>query len=181
MPGPGQQAVTWWQPRGVLSWQWQLKGKVDTSVRADVYDVDAVESTPADVAALHKAGRNAICYVNAGAYEGRAGQRRRVRTGLGVGLKDNVEQASSLAPWFDFAVSEECAKFHECEQLRVFTAAGKPVFHVEYDLALNVFCPTTAKLGFLVHAQETRPGRVAGTLHQVHRVVNSWRGLSDLD
>jgi hypothetical protein len=45
-------------------------------------------------------------------------------------------------------VSEECAKFHECEELRVFTAAGKPVFHVEYDLALDRFCPTTTKLGF---------------------------------
>jgi hypothetical protein len=32
--------------------------------------------------------------------------------------------------------------------LRVFTAASKPVFHVEYDLPVEKFCATTKQLGF---------------------------------
>jgi hypothetical protein len=70
------------------------------------------------------------------------------RYGLAVGLKNNVDQAASLAPWFDFAVDEECARYGECERLRVFTAAAKPVFHVEYDLPTATFCPAAKQLGF---------------------------------
>jgi hypothetical protein len=226
VPGVGGSPVRWWRPSGVLTWQWQLKGKLDLSVAANVYDVDAVESTPADVAALRGAGRKTICYVNAGAYEdfrpdrkrypalvlgkaldGWPGERwldirhwdalepilrdrfamcrqkgfdgveadnvdgyantsgfpltaddqltfnRRIADlahtyGLAVGLKNDVEQAASLAPWFDYSVDEECAKYAECDRLRVFTAAGKPVFHVEYALATDKFCATTRQLGF---------------------------------
>jgi hypothetical protein len=68
--------------------------------------------------------------------------------GLAVGLKNDVEQAASLAPWFDYAVNEECAEHDECDLLRVFTAAGKPVFHVEYALAVDRFCADTRRLGF---------------------------------
>jgi hypothetical protein len=73
-PGPsGSVAPTpakgWWRPAPGLAWQWQLKGPVDRSVDVPVYDIDAVESSAADVAALHAAGRKVICYVNAGAYE----------------------------------------------------------------------------------------------------------------
>jgi hypothetical protein len=70
------------------------------------------------------------------------------RMNLAVGLKNDVEQAATLAPAFDFAVNEECARYQECETLRVFTAAGKPVFHVEYDLDTGQFCPAAKALGF---------------------------------
>jgi hypothetical protein len=226
VPGPGASRVGWWQPRGAMTWQWQLTGKVDTSVAADVFDVDGANATQAEVATLRNAGRKTICYVNAGAYENFRGDKgrfpeavrgkaldgwpdekwldirrwdvlepilrdrfndckrkgfdgvepdnvdgytnksgfpltaddqltynRRVadlahRTGLAVGLKNNVEQAGSLVPWFDFAVSEECAKYNECDKLRVFTAQNKPVFHVEYDVAVDKFCPESKQLGF---------------------------------
>jgi hypothetical protein len=69
------------------------------------------------------------------------------RTGLAVGLKNDVEQAATLAPSFDFAVNEECAKYRECAELSVFIQAGKPVFHVEYGGG-NGFCATTKALGF---------------------------------
>ncbi|MEY9875500.1 hypothetical protein ABH931_005001 [Streptacidiphilus sp. MAP12-33] len=59
----------WWQPRAGLGWQWQLTTPVDTSVRADVYDIDADDNAADVVAALHRAGRRVICYVNAGAWE----------------------------------------------------------------------------------------------------------------
>jgi hypothetical protein len=220
--------VTWWRPKlvAVQTWQWQLSGKLDLSVAASTYDVDAVETTAAQVAALHAKGRKVICYVNAGAYEnwrpdktrfpaavlgrpldGWAGERwldirrwdvlqpimkarfevcrkkgfdgvepdnvdayanrsgfpltaadqlsynRRIAAlahslGLAVGLKNDVEQAAALAPSFDFAVNEECAAYRECGLLKVFIKAGKPVYHVEYELGTKGFCATTKSLGF---------------------------------
>lgn len=60
---------TWWKPKPGLSWQWQLTGTLDRTVRAQVYEIDGVDRTAADVKALHSAGRKVICYVNVGAYE----------------------------------------------------------------------------------------------------------------
>lgn len=68
--------------------------------------------------------------------------------GLAVGLKNDVEQAADLVGVMDFAVNEECAKYRECSALSVFIAAGKPVFHVEYELPPTAFCPVTKPLGF---------------------------------
>jgi hypothetical protein len=58
-----------WRPRAGLSWQWQLTTPVDTTVAADVYDIDADENPASVVAALHGAGRRVVCYVNAGGWE----------------------------------------------------------------------------------------------------------------
>ncbi|MFF5234147.1 endo alpha-1,4 polygalactosaminidase [Dactylosporangium sp. NPDC000521] len=224
-PAPAAPAG-WWKPAVGLTWQWQLTGTLDKSVAVDVYDVDAVTTSAADVAALKAAGRRVICYVNAGAHEdfradagnfpesvrgkgleGWPGEKwldirrwdtlepllearfkvckdkgfdavepdnvdgyannsgfpltaddqlrfnRRVadlahRLGLAVGLKNDVEQAAALAPAFDFAVNEECAHYDECDALKVFIAAGKPVFHVEYDVDTAKFCPKTTALRF---------------------------------
>ncbi|MGI5179116.1 endo alpha-1,4 polygalactosaminidase [Dactylosporangium sp. CA-152071] len=218
--------VGWWRPAVGLTWQWQLTGTLDTSVAVDVYDVDAVTTSAAEVAKLKAAGRHVICYVNAGAHEdfradagnfpesvrgkgleGWPGEKwldirrwdtlapllearfkvcrdkgfdavepdnvdgyannsgfpltaedqltfnRRVadlahRLGLAVGLKNDVEQAAALAPAFDFAVNEECAHYDECDTLKAFIAAGKPVFHVEYDVDTAKFCPKTTALRF---------------------------------
>jgi hypothetical protein len=229
-------ATARWRPRPVAgqTWQWQLSGRLDLSVDAAVYDVDAVETTAAQVAALHARGRKVICYVNAGAYEnwrpdrrrfpsavlgraldGWAGERwldvrrwdvlgpimkarfrscrdkgfdgvepdnvdgyanrsgfpltgahqlaynRRLAAlahslGLAVGLKNDVEQAAALAPAFDFAINEECAAYAECAALRVFTRAGKPVFHVEYERPVGNFCATTRALGFTSMRKKSR-------------------------
>lgn len=62
-------ARTWWRPAAGLTWQWQLSGKLDRSVDAQVYDVDGQDTPASDVAALKAAGRRVICYVNAGAFE----------------------------------------------------------------------------------------------------------------
>jgi hypothetical protein len=58
-----------WQPALGTTWQWQLDGPIDTSANVTVYDVDGVETTAAQVGALHAAGRKVICYVDAGGYE----------------------------------------------------------------------------------------------------------------
>jgi hypothetical protein len=68
--------------------------------------------------------------------------------GLAVGLKNDVDQAATLGPSFDFAVNEQCVQYRECGALSGFVAANKPVFHVEYDLSVSQFCPTARSLGF---------------------------------
>jgi len=67
---------------------------------------------------------------------------------LTIGLKNDLDQVAELVGDFDFAVNESCAQYHECEALAPFTASGKTVLHVEYDLDTSVFCPLTQRLGF---------------------------------
>jgi hypothetical protein len=50
-----------------VTWQWQLTVPVDLSVPADVYDIDGFAATRTTVGELHRRGRKAICYVEAGA------------------------------------------------------------------------------------------------------------------
>ena len=67
-PAPEAQAPIW-KPRPGLTWQIQLQGRIDTSVRAQVYEVDG-EYTPAStVRKLHRQGRRVICYISAGTWE----------------------------------------------------------------------------------------------------------------
>jgi hypothetical protein len=58
-----------WHPAPASSWQYQLSGRLDLSVDADVFDVDWEETTAGQVQRLHDTGRHVICYVNAGAFE----------------------------------------------------------------------------------------------------------------
>ncbi|MFJ4908309.1 endo alpha-1,4 polygalactosaminidase [Streptomyces sp. NPDC093249] len=222
-PGATGTPARRWQPRPGLTWQWQLNGKIDRSVDVAVYDIDAFENSAEEVAALHRAGRKVICYVNVGAWEsyrpdrddfpesvlggpnGWHGERwldiRRLSVlrplmerrfdmcrdkgfdavepdlvegyaadtgfpltardqlrynrmiaeiaharGLAVGLKNDLAQIPQLIDHFDFAVNEECAQFDECALLAPFVAAGKAVFHVEYEEPAHAFCPESRKL-----------------------------------
>ncbi len=61
-------AVDWWQPAPGLTWQWQLEGEVDTSIEAQVYDLDLyVDQSVID--ALQARGVKLICYISVGSYE----------------------------------------------------------------------------------------------------------------
>lgn len=60
--------TTWWKPAPGTSWQWQLSGALDSSFDVAAYDVDLVETTQAEIDALHAAGRKVICYFDT-AYE----------------------------------------------------------------------------------------------------------------
>ncbi|MFI8169000.1 endo alpha-1,4 polygalactosaminidase [Streptomyces sp. NPDC085931] len=62
-PGPR------WQPRPGTAWQWQLSGRLDTSVDVPVYDIDGFDHSADTVAALHDDGRKVICYLSTGAWE----------------------------------------------------------------------------------------------------------------
>ena len=58
-----------WHPSGKMLWQWQLTTPVNLSIEASVYDIDLFENQASVVAALHAAGRRAICYVDVGTWE----------------------------------------------------------------------------------------------------------------
>lgn len=66
---PSASAARRWQPRPGTTWQWQLSGRLDTSVPAEVYDIDGFDHTAATVAALHREGRKVVCYISTGAWE----------------------------------------------------------------------------------------------------------------
>ncbi len=68
--------------------------------------------------------------------------------GMSIGLKNDLEQVADLVYAYDFAINEQCVEYSECRALRPFTARGKAVLHVEYDLSTSEFCPVTGPLGF---------------------------------
>jgi hypothetical protein len=62
--------------------------------------------------------------------------------GLTVAIKNDVEQLTDLAPYFDYAVNEQCQQYRECGGYDgPFIGAGKAVFQVEYKLSVAKFCP----------------------------------------
>ncbi|MET9846316.1 endo alpha-1,4 polygalactosaminidase [Streptomyces ossamyceticus] len=220
---PGPRSGDRWRPKPGTDWQWQLSGRLDTSVDVPVYDIDGFDHSEDTVAGLHDDGRKVICYLSTGAWEdwrpdaddfpesvigrgnGWEGERwldiRRLdvleplmaaridmcaekgfdavepdnmdgyrnRTGfplkaadqlrynrlvarlahergLAVGLKNDLDQIPALVDDFDFAVNEQCAQYEECDTLTPFIDAGKAVFHVEYEMKTDDFCPESRRL-----------------------------------
>ncbi len=221
------------RPPAHAGWQWQLDGRLDTRVRARLYDVDGFDTSRATVARLHRAGRYVVCYVDVGTWErwrpdaarfprallgagnGWPGERwldvRRIaalgpllrtrfamcrRKGfdavepdnvdayandsgfpltaadqlrfdrwvaravhaqrLAVALKNDLDQAATLAPSFDFAVLEQCFQYRECDKARPFLRARKGVYDAEYALAPSAFCAGARRLG--INAIRKRDG-----------------------
>ncbi len=60
---------TWWRPSAGLTWQWQIgDNDIDTSIEADVYDIDLYVDQ-AVIDELHAKGRKVICYISVGSWE----------------------------------------------------------------------------------------------------------------
>jgi hypothetical protein len=59
----------WYKPDVNTSWQWQLKGKVNTSYDVNVYDIDLFDSSDELINSLKEKGRKVICYFSAGSLE----------------------------------------------------------------------------------------------------------------
>ncbi len=69
--------------------------------------------------------------------------------GLSIALKNDFDQVAQLQPDFDFAISEQCYEYDECDALKPFIAAGKPVFEVEYSGDPSSYCSQANSAGFM--------------------------------
>ena len=58
-----------WQPSPGTTWQYQLSGELDSTVDAQVYDIDLFETSADQIASLQSEGRRVICYFSAGTWE----------------------------------------------------------------------------------------------------------------
>jgi hypothetical protein len=58
-----------WVPVAADSWQWQLRGTLNTSYNVKIYDVDLFNTDPATLAKLKNSGRKVVCYFSAGSSE----------------------------------------------------------------------------------------------------------------
>lgn len=77
-----------WHPGHGLTWQIQYSGEL-AATTAQVVDLDGVETTKAQVAALHAQGKKVICYLNAGGYESwRPDRKKFPRSVIGKPLGD---------------------------------------------------------------------------------------------
>ena len=69
--------------------------------------------------------------------------------GLGIGLKNDPDQAGELVDIFDWATVESCFNEGWCTDYTPFIEAGKPVFAIEYTdngMTLTDFCDPAADL-----------------------------------
>jgi hypothetical protein len=66
---PACSAARRWVPPPDTTWQWQLSGALDLSVRARMFDLDLFDTSSRTVARLHARGRRAVCYLDAGTWE----------------------------------------------------------------------------------------------------------------
>jgi hypothetical protein len=77
-----------WRPAPNTTWQWQLSSTVDTSVPAQMYDIDLFDNSAGVVSSLHARGTRVVCYISAGSYErGRPDSGRFPRAALGRPLE----------------------------------------------------------------------------------------------
>jgi hypothetical protein len=58
-----------WLPELETSWQWQLQGRIDTSLPVEMFDIDGFETSAAVVDVIHGRGAAAVCYVDVGSWE----------------------------------------------------------------------------------------------------------------
>jgi hypothetical protein len=67
--GPTHAAKRIWRPAPHTTWQWQLSGRLDLSVRAQMFDIDLFDTPASVVRRLHARGRRVVCYLSAGSFE----------------------------------------------------------------------------------------------------------------
>ncbi|GIK01239.1 hypothetical protein Aspvir_005271 [Aspergillus viridinutans] len=69
-PPEGNYTTAKWQPAVGTKWQIELLNALnDTSVDAEIYDIDLFTNNQSTIAALQQASRKVICYFSAGSYE----------------------------------------------------------------------------------------------------------------
>lgn len=72
--------------------------------------------------------------------------------GMSMGLKNGSGIAAAMAKVADWALNEQCNRFHECGDYASFIALNKAVFNVEYTrpdgMKLADFCPADNQANF---------------------------------
>ncbi|MES2205645.1 MAG: endo alpha-1,4 polygalactosaminidase [Pseudomonadota bacterium] len=71
---PQTPSGSWYKPQAGLTWQWQLQGKINTSYKVALYDIDLFAAAAGGeqagiIQTLHSLGSKVICYFSAGSYE----------------------------------------------------------------------------------------------------------------
>lgn len=61
--------ITRYRPTVNTTWQWQLRGAINTSYSVDIYDIDLFDTPEETIEKLHSEGRRVICYFSAGSFE----------------------------------------------------------------------------------------------------------------
>ena len=57
---------TWYRPGTDVTWQWQLRGPINTTYAVDLYDVDLFDAPAAVIDTLHQQNRRVFCHFSAG-------------------------------------------------------------------------------------------------------------------
>jgi len=70
--GSAQSSTGWLTP--TTTWQWQIQGKIDQTVSAQMFDIDLFDARPGEINAgvisqLHSKGKHVLCYLDTGAWE----------------------------------------------------------------------------------------------------------------
>lgn len=60
---------SWYKPSVDTSWQWQLKGNINSAYDVQMYDIDLFDSNQSVIESLKNHGKKVICYFSAGSYE----------------------------------------------------------------------------------------------------------------
>lgn len=66
------------------------------------------------------------------------------KRGMSIGLKNGAGIAVEMSTIADWALNEQCNRYHECNGYKAFITAGKAVFNIEYSepdgSTLETFC-----------------------------------------
>ncbi len=69
IPTPAGTNSEQWVPNVSDTWQWQLRGTVNTSYAVKVYDIDLFDTPQTTIDSLKAQGRRVVCYFSAGSSE----------------------------------------------------------------------------------------------------------------
>ncbi|WP_020594289.1 endo alpha-1,4 polygalactosaminidase [Kiloniella laminariae] len=62
-------AGSWWQPQGILDWDWQLQPPHNFDRKVQIIDLDLFDISRETIEALQQSGTKVVCYINVGAWE----------------------------------------------------------------------------------------------------------------
>lgn len=124
-PPPASAPASYWKPALGDTWQWQLKGMVNTAYAVTVYDIDLFDTAPATVQALKASGKKVVCYFSAGSSE----NWRPDFSGFAQADMGNDLQGWAGERWLD----TRSATVRKIMQARLDLAASKGCHGVEAD------------------------------------------------